>query len=155
MRYLVQNKREWHAARHAPAAPRKFQQLGSLSFNFHTALRFQRFYHPWVGVLVLWHFPWLLARENHWQRQRGHEGAGAHLAALKVRIAVLEAEAVAAGRVTRARAAGGARPHAHAAVSVAMQAGGDAEGAQQAVEGVAGFGQQLGVVAAGGALFAR
>ena len=72
-----------------------------------------------------------------------------------MRIAVLEAEAVAAGRVTRARASGGARPHAHAAVSVAMQAGGDAEGAQQAVEGVAGFGQQLGVVAAGGALFAR
>lgn len=42
---------------------------------------------------------------------------------------------------------------AHAAVAAAPQTGGDAERAQQAVEGVAGFGQQLRVVAAGGKPF--
>jgi hypothetical protein len=111
-------------ATHAPAAPGKLQQFCALPFNFHTALRFQSFNHSRIRVLVRRHLSWFLPGEYNRQRQRGHQRARAHFAALEVGVAVLEADGVAAEECERVGGVADKDVTSHARVKVAVRGGG-------------------------------
>ena len=74
------------------------------------------------------HLSWFLPGEYNWQRQRGHQRARAHFAALEVGVAVLEADGVSAEECECVTGAAGWDVTSRARVKVGVGGGGGHHG---------------------------